>query len=114
MRDNAHMDHKTVEEYILSMSGAWLDYPFGEGVAVYKIGQGDDAKMFALIAEGSEPLRLSLKCDPLLAQTLRERYESVMPGYHLSKKHWNTILLSGQLEWSEIQDLIRHSYELVK
>lgn len=114
MRDNAHMNHKEVEAYILSMPHAWLDYPFGEGVAVYKIGEGDDAKMFALIGEGSEPLQLSLKCDPLLAQTLRERYESVMPGYHLNKKHWNTILLSGQLEWREIQDLIRHSYELVK
>jgi predicted DNA-binding protein (MmcQ/YjbR family) len=103
------MDHKTVEEYILSMPNARLDYPFGKDVAVYKIGD----KMFALIAEGKEPLQLSLKCDPLLAQTLREKYESVMPGYHLNKKHWNTIVLSGQLPWEEIQDLIRHSYNLV-
>jgi predicted DNA-binding protein (MmcQ/YjbR family) len=105
------MDHKTVEEYVLSMPGARLDYPFGKGVAVYKAGKDD--KLFALIAEGSDPLRLSLKCDPLLAQTLREKYESVMPGYHLNKKHWNTIVLSGQLSWDEIQDLIRHSYQLV-
>jgi predicted DNA-binding protein (MmcQ/YjbR family) len=104
------MDHKTVEDYILSMPNARLDYPFGKDVAVYKIGD----KMFALIEEGSSPLRVSLKCDPLLAATLRERYESVMPGYHLNKKHWNTVLLSGQLSWEEIQDLIRHSYELVK
>lgn len=103
------MDHKTVEEYILSMPNARLDYPFGKEAAVYKVND----KMFALIAEGSDPLRLSLKCDPLLAQTLRERYESVMPGYHLNKKHWNTIILSGQLSWEEIQDLIRHSYQLV-
>lgn len=108
------MEHKEVEAYILSMPNARLDYPFGEGVAVYKIGQGEDAKMFALIAEKTTPLQLSLKCDPQLAQTLRERYESVMPGYHLNKKHWNTIVLSGQLSWPEIQDLIRHSYELVK
>lgn len=105
--------HKELEEYLLGMPNARLDYPFGEGVAVYKIGQGDDAKMFALVAEGSTPIRLSLKCDPLLATTLRERYESVMPGYHLNKKHWNTILLSGQLTWEEIQDLIRLSYDLV-
>lgn len=107
------MDHKTVEQYILSMPHARLDYPFGKDVAVYKAGEADDAKLFALIAEGSDPLRLSLKCDPLLAQTLREKYETVMPGYHLNKKHWNTIVLTGQLPWEEIQGLIRHSYNLV-
>ena len=103
------MDHKTVEDYILSMPNAKLDYPFGEGVAVYKAND----KLFAIIKEGSTPLHLSLKCDPLLAKTLRERYESVMPGYHLNKKHWNTLILTGQLPWSEVQDLIRHSYLLV-
>jgi len=101
--------HKKVEDYILSMPNARLDYPFGKDVAVYKT----DDKMFALIAEGKDPIRISLKCDPLLAQTLRDKYESVMPGYHLNKKHWNTIVLTGQLSWPEIQDLIRHSYELV-
>lgn len=104
------MDHKEVEAYILTMPGSRLDYPFGEGVAVYK---ADNDKMFALIAEKSQPLQLSLKCEPLLAKTLREKYESVMPGYHLNKKHWNTIVLTGQLSWEEIQDLIRHSYLLV-
>ncbi len=103
------MTHKEVEEYILSMPNARLDYPFGEGVAVYKAGD----KMFALIHEGKTPVNLSLKCDPQLAELLRERYESVMPGYHLNKKHWNTILLTGQLPWEEIQGLIRHSYLLV-
>jgi predicted DNA-binding protein (MmcQ/YjbR family) len=107
------MDHKTVEAYILSLPETRLDYPFGEGVAVYKVGQGDDAKMFALIAEGKDPVQLSLKCDPLLAQTLREKYETVLPGYHLNKKHWNTLILTGQLPWEEVQDLIRHSYQLV-
>lgn len=103
------MTHKQVEEYLLNMPDAKLDYPFGEGVAVYKVND----KMFALVQEGSEPVRLSLKSDPLLAETLRERYESVMPGYHLNKKHWNTILLTGQLGWPEVQDLINHSYNLV-
>lgn len=93
----------------MSLPGAKLDYPFGETVAVYKAG----GKMFALIQEGSKPLRLSLKCDPKLAELLREKYESVMPGYHLNKKHWNTVLLTGQLSDDEIKDLIRHSYELV-
>jgi predicted DNA-binding protein (MmcQ/YjbR family) len=107
------MDHKTVEGYILSMPNSYLDYPFGKEVAVYKTGPKDDGKMFALIAEKTEPVRLSLKCDPQLSETLRERYETVMPGYHLNKKHWNTILLTGQLSWQEVQDLIKHSYQLV-
>lgn len=91
------------------MTDVRRDYPFGESVAVYKSG----GKMFALIAEGSNPLRLSLKCDPGLSTVLREQYETVMPGYHLNKKHWNTLLLTGQLSWPEVQDLIRHSYHLV-
>ena len=103
------MNHKTVEEYVLSMPNAVRDYPFGEEVAVYKI----EDKMFALIPEGKEPVRISLKCDPLLSKTLRAEYETVMEGYHLNKKHWNTIILSGQLPWEEIQGLILHSYNLV-
>ena len=82
------MDHKSVEDYILSMPGAKLDYPFGEGVAVYKLGD----KMFALISEGKQPLQLSLKGDPQLNERLRQKYESVLPGYHLNKKHWNTLI----------------------
>ena len=103
------ISHKDVETYLLSMPNARLDYPFGEGVAVYKVGD----KMFALVKEGSQPVNLSLKCDPQLAVLLREKYETVLPGYHLNKKHWNTLLLTGQLGWEEVQDLIRHSYNLV-
>lgn len=107
------MNHKTVEEYILSMPNSYLDYPFGKEVAVYKTGTKGSGKMFALIAEGKDPLRISLKCDPILAETLREKYESVLPGYHLNKKHWNTVILTGQLPWEEIQSFILHSYQLV-
>lgn len=103
------MKHKEVEDYILGMPNTVRDYPFGKEVAVYKVND----KMFALIAEESNPVRLSLKCDPQLAIVLREKYETVMAGYHLNKKHWNTIVLSGQLEWEEVQGLIRHSYDLV-
>lgn len=103
------MTHKEVEDYILSQPNAQLDYPFGEGVAVYKVKD----KMFALIAEGRDPVRLSLKCDPLLAKTLQEKFTEVLPGYHLNKKHWITIILAGQLGWEEVQDLIRLSYSLV-
>jgi predicted DNA-binding protein (MmcQ/YjbR family) len=109
------MNHKEVEEFLLSMPNAWLDYPFGKEVAVYKVGHKEtgDGKMFALVAEGSEPVRISLKCDPQLAKLLREKYETVMEGYHLNKKHWNTILLTGQLPWDDVQGLIRLSYNLV-
>lgn len=103
------MTQKQVEKYILSLTGVRLDYPFGEEVAVYKHGDS----MVALIQEGSQPVRLSLKCDPQLALVLREKYETVLPGYHLNKKHWNTLILTGQLEWSEVQDLICLSYDLV-
>jgi predicted DNA-binding protein (MmcQ/YjbR family) len=111
------MNHKEVEDYILSFEGAKLDYPFGKEVAVYRIddpstGSAPD-KMFALIQEGSDPISLSLKCDPQLAVVLRERYATVLAGYHLNKKHWNTILLTGQLTWTQVQDLIRLSYNLV-
>jgi predicted DNA-binding protein (MmcQ/YjbR family) len=110
------MDHKTVEQYILSMPNTFLDYPFGEDVAVYKIGNATEAsegKMFALINEKKDPINLSLKCAPELSEILREKYETVLPGYHLNKKHWNTIILSGQLPLEEIEGLIRHSYDLV-
>ncbi len=111
----SNLTHKQLEKMILALPDAWLDYPFGDEAAVYKVGKDAEGKgkMFALIAEGSEPVRLSLKCDPQLAKNLREKYESVLPGYHLNKKHWNTIICSGQLGDDEIKDLIRHSYELV-
>ncbi|MDB5186218.1 MAG: uncharacterized protein JWL85_741 [Candidatus Saccharibacteria bacterium] len=103
------IDRNTVEEYVLSMPIARRDYPFGEEVAVYKV----EDKMFALLTEGKEPVRISLKCDPQLAVILREKYETVMEGYHLNKKHWNTIVLTGQLPLEELQGLINHSYQLV-
>lgn len=109
------MTHKELETYLLSFPNAWLDFPFGEGTSVYKIGHKEtgEGKMFALIDDNSKPLRVSLKCDPLLAETLREKYESVVPGYHLNKKHWNTIICTGQLSDDEVKDLARLSHDLV-
>lgn len=103
------MTHKKLEEYILAKPGAKLDYPFGEEVAVYKVVD----KMFALIQEKKEPVSISLKCDPELAKHLRQKYDEVQAGYHLNKKHWNTIVVTGQLDEREIFDLINHSYDLV-
>lgn len=109
------MTHKEMEEYLLAFPNTWLDFPFGEGTSVYKVGDkaAGEGKLFAIIADGSNPLRVSLKCDPQLAETLREKYETVVPGYHLNKKHWNTIICSGQLSDDEVKDLARLSYDLV-
>ncbi|HRJ06736.1 MAG TPA: MmcQ/YjbR family DNA-binding protein [Candidatus Saccharibacteria bacterium] len=109
------MTHKELENYLLKFPDTWLDFPFGEGTSVYKVGdkEAGEGKLFAIIADGSDPLRVSLKCDPVLAESLREKYETVVPGYHLNKKHWNTIICSGQLRDDEIKDLARLSYDLV-
>ncbi|MDQ3093756.1 MAG: MmcQ/YjbR family DNA-binding protein [bacterium] len=107
------INHKTVEDYILSLPNTSREYPFGEGIAVYKVVVGNDKKMFGLIPEGKTPVNLSLKCDPQLAVVLREKYETVLEGYHLNKKHWNTLILSGQLPWDEVESLINLSYRLV-
>ena len=102
-----------IESMVLEMPTVVKDYPFDEGTAVYKVGS-TEGKMFAIIYEKSMPVRLSLKCDPQLAELLREKYESVLPGYHLNKRHWNTIICSGQVDDDELRDLVRHSFELVK
>ena len=103
-----------LEKRLLQLPKSYLDYPFGPTPAVYRVkSDKGENKMFALLVEQNGLLRLSLKCDPLLAETLRQKYESVLPGYHLSKKHWNTLILDGQLSWSEIEALIDHSYQLV-
>ena len=112
---NEQLTHKELEDYLLGFANTWLDFPFGEGTSVYKAGnkEANDGKIFAIIADDSKPLRVSLKCDPLLAKNLREKYESVMPGYHLNKNHWNTIVCSGQLTADEVKDLALLSYRLV-
>lgn len=109
------MTLQEIHEYLLSFPETWLDFPFGEEVSVYKIGHSENGKgkMFALIAENSKPIRISLKCDPILAEKLRQTYETVLPGYHLSKKHWNTILVTGQIPDDELKDFMRLSYDLV-
>ena len=109
------MIHKVLEDYLLAYPDTWLEYPFGEGSAVYKTGnkEAGEGKIFAIIDEKSKPLRVCLKCDPILAENLRLKYETVVPGYHLNKKHWNTIICTGQLDDEEIKDLARLSYNLV-
>lgn len=109
------MNYKELQKYLLSFPDVWLDFPFGKDTAVYKIGhdETENGKMFALIAVDSNPLRLSLKCDPLLAEKLREAYETVLPGQNLNKKYWNTIICTGQMPDDEFKSLISISYNLV-
>lgn len=109
------MNQQELSDYLLTYPDVWIDQPFGEDTLVYKIGHTETGggKFFALIADGSKPLKLSVKCDPQLAELLREKYETVLPGYHLNKKHWNTILCTGQVPEDELKDFIRLSYGLV-
>jgi predicted DNA-binding protein (MmcQ/YjbR family) len=89
--------------------GTVEDYPFGDEVAVFKVA----GKMFALVPLGETPASISLKCDPELAAFLRNRYTGVAPGYHLNKRHWNTLTLDGSVPDDEVLELIDHSYDLV-
>jgi predicted DNA-binding protein (MmcQ/YjbR family) len=98
-----------VHELCAAHPGAEETYPFGPNTAVYKVG----GKMFALIPRDAEPPRVSLKCDPEWSEVLRNAYEAVQPGYHLNKKHWNTIILDGTIADDEIAELVDHSYALV-
>jgi len=109
------MTHQQLEEYLLSFPNVWLDFPFGEEFSVYKVGHKEtgEGKIFAIVADKRKPLHVSFKCDPQLALTLREKYETVVPGYHLNKKHWNTLILTGQLSDQEVKDLANLSYQLV-
>jgi len=102
------MNIETVRDYCLSKSGATESFPFGDDTLVFKVG----GKIFVL-ANLEGDLTLNLKCDPSLALELRERYSSVIPGFHMNKKHWNTILLDGSIPDKEVLSWIDHSYELV-
>jgi predicted DNA-binding protein (MmcQ/YjbR family) len=93
----------------LARQAATEEFPFGPRVSVFKVG----GKMFALSDLGSRPLQVSLKCDPDLAAQLRASYAAVGPGYHLNKRHWNTITLDGSLSDATVLDMIEDSYDLV-
>jgi predicted DNA-binding protein (MmcQ/YjbR family) len=103
------VDLAAVREYCLSKSGATESAPFGEDTIVFKVG----GKIFALASLDDVPARANLKCDPDLALELRDRYEQVRPGYHMNKKHWNTVEVEGGIPEVELRKMIDHSYELV-
>jgi predicted DNA-binding protein (MmcQ/YjbR family) len=103
------MDLAQFREYCLSKSRATEGTPFGPDVLVFKVG----GKMFALAALDEVPTTVNLKCDPDLALELRDRYEQVRPGYHMNKKHWNTVEIEGGFPDAELRKMIDHSYDLV-
>ena len=103
------MERERLRGLCAAYPGADETYPFGEGTAVYKVG----GKMFALVPLDADPPRISLKCDPEWSEVLRNAYEAVRPGYHLNKRHWNTIVLDGTIAEDEVAELIAHSYGLV-
>jgi predicted DNA-binding protein (MmcQ/YjbR family) len=103
------MDLAEFREYCLSKPGANEGTPFGSDVLVFKVA----GKMFALAALDELPTTVNLKCDPDLALDLRDRYEQVRPGYHMNKKHWNTIEIEAGIPDVELRKMIDHSYELV-
>jgi predicted DNA-binding protein (MmcQ/YjbR family) len=97
-------------EYCLKKKGATQEHPFGPSTLVIKVAN----KMFVLIFEETgRAVRLNLKCDPVIAENLREQHDCVRPGYHMNKKHWNSIMIDGSLPASDIFDMIDHSYDMV-
>jgi predicted DNA-binding protein (MmcQ/YjbR family) len=93
----------------LSFPGATEEFPFSEGLSVFKV----SGKIFALTRLSSRPLDISLKCEPALAEQLRATYSSIAPGYHLNKRHWNTVTLDGSVDDAMIRDMVEDSYDLV-
>ena len=103
------MTFEILHNYCQSHIGALKEYPFDETMAVYKVGN----KIFALIDEASRPPRINLKCDPYYARELREMYQSVTAGYHMNKKHWNTVICEGEVDDASLFEWIDDSYDLV-
>jgi predicted DNA-binding protein (MmcQ/YjbR family) len=103
------MNPVEVRVHCVSFSGAEETFPFGPNTSVFKVA----GKMFALSQFAQTPLAVSLKCEPSLAEALREAHAAVLPGYHLNKRHWNTVIIDGSLTDQMIKDMIEDSYDLV-
>ncbi len=102
------MDLEAFRNYCLSLPAVTEGFPFGETVIVFKVGE----KIFAL-ADAELFATVNLKCDPELAIELRERYPAVIPGYHMNKKHWNTVEMDGSISAKLLKEWTLHSYHLV-
>jgi predicted DNA-binding protein (MmcQ/YjbR family) len=103
------MNPTELRDHCLSFTGAEETFPFGSNTSVFKVA----GKMFALSQLGAESLRISLKCEPELAEALRGSHAAVLPGYHLNKRHWNTVQLDGSVPDAMLREMIEDSYDLV-
>jgi predicted DNA-binding protein (MmcQ/YjbR family) len=103
------MTRDDVIEHCARLFAAVEDYPFGDGVVVFKVG----GRMFALVMLEGNPGFVNLKCDPELALELRARHSAVRPGYHMDKRHWNSVDLDATLDDDDLREMIDHSYELI-
>ena len=103
------MKKEKVRNYFLSCPESYEDFPFGEEITIFKVKN----KWFGLLVEREGNLQINLKCDPDEALILRELFKSVLPGYHMNKKHWNTVILDGSIPEKEIEAMIYSSYVLI-
>lgn len=104
------MNIESIREYCLAKEGTEETLPFGPDTLVYKVG----GKAFLLMGLDNEELRFNVKCNPEKALELREEFSCVLPGYHMNKKHWNTIVVDGSVSAKQLKEWIDHSYDLVK
>ena len=103
------MDAAQLRGHCLSFPGTAETFPFAPETSVFKVA----GKIFAISRLARDPLQVSLKCEPLLAEQLREAHPAIRPGYHLNKRHWNTVTVDGSLSDQLIEDMIEDSYDLV-
>ncbi len=104
------MNVEDIRAHCIAKQGVEEGFPFGVETLVFKVG----GKIFLLMGLTNEPLQFNAKCDPERAIELREEYDCVLPGYHMNKKHWNTVIVDGTLTSRQLKELIDHSYDLVK
>ena len=104
------MTARELRKLCLGFPGAYEDSPFGPETSVFKV----EAKLFAISALASTPLKVSLKCEPELAEELRASYRgAIAPGYHLNKRHWNTVICDGTLPDAMVREMVEDSYDLI-
>jgi len=103
------MDAETLREYCLSKKFVTEGFPFGEDTLVFKVA----GKIFLLVSLNANPLQFNAKCDPEKAIEWREEYNSIQPGYHMNKKHWNTVTIDGSVSTALLKKLIDDSYNLI-
>jgi predicted DNA-binding protein (MmcQ/YjbR family) len=103
------MDSEIIRKYCLEKRATTESFPFGESTLVFKVG----GKIFLLLSLDNRPLQFNVKCDPEKAMELREEYVSVIPAFHMNKKHWNTIILDGHISTKLVREWIVDSYQLV-